>query len=241
MKYRKIAILVIVMLSTVFKSYPQSLLISCEEIIKSQEIEFVDKWYISSDDYLDVKVSVPQIKKWANEEARLKINSLLSDNTEEWINRTKKVVEEFLKDYPVPNQPYILATEYEVTDINRAISFYIDYYQYTGGAHGSTTKVSYTLDKESGENLKLNDLFKENYNYKSIVDNCVKKQIDKNKDFYFTGSDGFQGINEDTEFYIKDDDLIIYYQSYEIAPYATGLPEFKVPIKLFENNFKYVT
>ena len=31
--------------------------------------------------------------------------------------------------------------------IQNIISFYIDYYQFTGGAHGITTRMSYNIDR----------------------------------------------------------------------------------------------
>ena len=32
---------------------------------------------------------------------------------------------------------------------------------------------------------------------------------------------------------------MIYYQLYDIAPYVFGIPEFKIPLKLFNENYVY--
>ena len=31
----------------------------------------------------------------------------------------------------------------------------------------------------------------------------------------------------------------MYYQQYEIAPYASGIPQFKIPLSLFGENYLY--
>ncbi len=57
----------------------------------------------------------------------------------------------------------------------------VTYYQYTGGAHGLTTKVSYNYNLKTGNELKLKDLFKEGFDYKSIIDKKVKEDIEKKR------------------------------------------------------------
>ncbi|MFR3751201.1 MAG: RsiV family protein [Enterocloster sp.] len=32
------------------------------------------------------------------------------------------------------------------------------------------------------------------------------------------------------QFFLRPGYIVIYYQQYEIAPYATGIPEFSIPI-----------
>ena len=52
-----------------------------------------------------------------------------------------------LKIRPAPLMPYQLYARYKVTNNSDIISFYIDYYQFTGGAHGVTTRIAYNIDK----------------------------------------------------------------------------------------------
>jgi len=35
-------------------------------------------------------------------------------------------------------------------------------------------------------------------------------------------------------YYLSNDGLVIYYQQYEIAPYATGIVEFTIPFSVLE-------
>ncbi|MBF7084764.1 DUF3298 domain-containing protein, partial [Desulfallas sp. Bu1-1] len=48
----------------------------------------------------------------------------------------------------------------------------------------------------------------------------------------FEGDMGFQSISENHPYYIKDNYIVLCFGAYEIAPYAAGMPEFKIPIDL---------
>lgn len=239
MKCLKIAILVAMMLSTVFESYPQSLLISSEYNYTYSQVEVVDKIYNSANDYLKVDVIIPQVDKLHNKNKQDEINNIIITWTEEWINDAKTIADEYFLNGPAPGIPYELFARYNLNKIHSTLSFYIDYYQFTGGAHGITTRKAYTLDNSTGNLLSIGDLFKEGYNYKRKIDDLIRLEIENNPEIYFTGKEGFNGIDSNTKFYIDNDNLVIYFGQYEIAPYVTGIPEFNIPIKIFGDNFKY--
>lgn len=87
--------------------------------------------------------------------------------------------------------------------------------------------------------MKLEDIFKKDFLYKDVINNEISRQIKKDPDRYFTGKDGFNGINENQNFYIKNKKLVIYFELYEIAPYASGISEFVIPNKIIKENMKY--
>lgn len=239
MKWLKQAILVMVILSTVFYTYPQCMLISEINNNAFLKVNIVDKIYKSKSDYLKIDVVIPQVKELSNKNKENSLNNLITNWTEEWINEVKYIADEYFKNGPSPLTPYQLMSKYNITSLEKIISFYIDYYQYTGGAHGATIRKSYNIDELTGEILTLKDLFKEDYNYKDIIDLNIKNEIGKNPDIYFSGKEGFNGIDDKTKFYIEDDKLVIYYGEYEIAPYVTGMPKFFIPLNIFKENFKY--
>ena len=83
------------------------------------------------------------------------------------------------------------------------------------------------------EYIKLQDLFKEGYDYKNIINKNIISQIEQlviddpqNKGIY-----EFSSIKENQKFYIQDDNIVIYFDLYDIAPYAAGIPKFKINIK----------
>lgn len=232
---------ILIVLIAITNTCPQGVLIN----LNSQFVEsslVVDKIIKEKNDYLTIDVKIPQINGLNNKEAEKVINNKILDFTNMWISDVKQIAQEY---YGSPNNvypifPYQLIAKYTMKSQNKILSFYIDYYQFTGGAHGITNRVSYNIDINTGRELLLNDLFVDEYEYEKVINNEIKKQIAKNPDIYFPGKDGFNGINKNQQYFIDGNNLVVYFGLYEIAPYVTGIPEFKIPIKLFGESFKYI-
>lgn len=239
MKWLKMWFLVILMLLISIGSYPQAMLKSGELNEDNSNIKVVDKIYKSKNNYLDINVIVPQVTDMSNKKQEDIINNKITKWTEDWINEVKQIADEYFKDKPEPLMIYQLYARYKLTNNSDIISFYIDYYQFSGGAHGITNRIAYNIEKSSGNEMKLKDIFKDNYNYKDVINEEINRQISKDPDRYFTGKDGFNGIGDNQNFYIKNNTLVIYFGLYEIAPYASGISEFIIPNNLLEGNFKY--
>ncbi len=115
------------------------------------------------------------------------------------------------------------------------LSLTVDYYQYTGGAHGGTDRRPYNIDLATGQDLALKDLFADGYDYAALINQEIRRQIAADVDgMYFDGVEGFNGISDDQTYYLQDGNLVIYFGQYEIAPYAAGMPEFKIPFSLLQ-------
>lgn len=239
MKCLKMWFLVTLMLLTIITSYPQALLKTCKLNEDNSQVYIVDKIYKSKNDYLDINVIIPQIEGLNNEKNQSCVNDKIIKWTETWISEVEQIADEYFKEGPSPIMPYQLYSRYKITNKNDIISFYIDYYQFTGGAHGVTNRIAYNVDELTGEQLQLKDIFSNDFNYKDIINKEINIQISKDPDRYFTGKDGFNGISDNQNFYVKNNGVIIYFGLYEIAPYAAGISEFFIPNKLLEGNLKY--
>lgn len=97
---------------------------------------------------------------------------------------------------------------------------------------------SYNYNLINGKKLELSDIFKENIDYKKIVNEYIYYVISQNPDIYFKGDDGFKGIKENQSFYIDNDGIVVYFSLYEIAPYYVGIPKFKMKFSKFSKYFK---
>ncbi|MDZ4993072.1 DUF3298 domain-containing protein [Clostridium perfringens] len=199
-----------------------------EEVNK---IDVVEKSIEENTDKYDVKIKYPMVVGGKKEVVE-KINKTIEDYTVEWLNDLKLLVQEYSKTYEEAGaeMPKMEAYSlFESFNTDEVISLPVTYYQYTGGAHGLTTKVSYNYDLKNGKELKLKDLFKEGFDYKSIIDKKVREEIAKEKDVYFENGALFKGVNENQDYYLNKDGVIVYFQQYEIAPYSSGIREFKIP------------
>lgn len=141
-----------------------------------------------------------------------------------------------VNNYPI--RMYEVYVDYEVTyNQNCALSLYFDQYEYTGGAHGLTVRSSDNWNLKRSREIKLNEVIVGQINPKVFIIENVLRQIDQSKkeeDFlYFDDYDKLVRENlKNQDFYLSDDGVVIYFQQYAIAPYASGLRTFLIPYSL---------
>ncbi|MDD3365166.1 MAG: protease inhibitor I42 family protein [Syntrophomonas sp.] len=193
-------------------------------------------------DHMSVDLNIPVITGLADNSIQANLNALWEKDAMELKTKLVAEIEDYVKynqnnDFPI--RPYELLTRYQETyQIEKIMSLYVDYYQYTGGAHGITDRRNYNMDLVNGKQLALKDLFQDGYDYQSIINNEVRQQIAANPDKYFAGNMGFNGIAENQRYYIQPGFLVVYFSHYEIAPYAAGIPEFKIPLAKFPDGVR---
>lgn len=227
--------------SMLYTAYPQELCIS-SKILNEKKIQLGEKSINKNLDYLKEDIKIPQLLNGNDEKKINSINNVINNDILPKVEEVERVSKEYFEDsgQEKPRFPYEAHSRYTVSeDNNLIISLYNDYYEYLGGAHGMTTRTSYTIDKEKESLLSLSNLFTKGYNYSDKINEEIKKEIGKNPENYFDSGSVFKGINENQSFYIEGDNLVIYYQLYELAPYVFGFPEFKIPLKLFGQNYIY--
>lgn len=219
---------------------------------------FVNASVLSSD--LSIKITTKNIKEDLPEfKCNIKIpriqtkddSSLTKTINDEILSFSNKLKERFefdSKEYSesalkqgYPIRPYVLSSEYHIPyNQNNLLSIKNVFYEYTAGAHGYYYFRTYTLDFTSGKKLMLKDLFPKDYDYTSIITNEIINQISLHTELYFPEyTESAQKLPVSYNFFIEPGYLVIYYNLYEIAPYASGMPEFKIPISLFGENINF--
>ncbi|MFV0440291.1 MAG: stalk domain-containing protein [Lachnospirales bacterium] len=113
---------------------------------------------------------------------------------------------------------------------------YVSFQVYSFVAVGSSNQTDkyYTIDKETGDFLTLEDVYGDDYN--TFVKNSIKSQISVQQaqdpeeySFYFQDSIDDLVIDEDTNFYINDNSqLVVVLPKYAIAPGVYGALEFTI-------------
>lgn len=107
-------------------------------------------------------------------------------------------------------------------------------------ASGYEHNQFYTIDKQTGNVVTLEDLFAEGSDYISAISENIKTQMkyqmaaDEGVIYFLDNDDmpefNFQGITEQTNFYFNEkDELVIAFDEYEVAPGSMGAPEFVIP------------
>lgn len=148
--------------------------------------------------------------------------------TELYDTALRQYFEAIDNDYPL--RTFEALQTFELTyNFDCILSLYFDRYQYTGGAHGSTLRASQTWNLQKGRQIKLGELIRAD-SYVSYILNEVKAQIEQNPDIYFENYESLirQTFNT-SSFYCTPKGIVVYYQQYDIAPYASGIREFFIP------------
>ncbi|MBT2690964.1 DUF3298 and DUF4163 domain-containing protein [Bacillus sp. ISL-47] len=116
---------------------------------------------------------------------------------------------------------------YEVKNNQRdVLSLSLNNYVYHfHAAHGMTVIKSLTFDLQKGTQVALKDLFKPGSDYVKRISDLIAVQI-KERDIPLLVD--FTAIKPEQDFYIADKALVVYFQLYEITPYAYGFPMFPI-------------
>lgn len=235
---RKIAFLLLIIIM-VFNNK----LVFAHNIETYMEVSIENKQIKEETEYVKANLVMPIIKVKDNNELGEKLTEKINNDILIWRSDLTELAYQYKQDYSKDNIPFHefeLITKYEVTyNKNNILSIPINYYQYTGGAHGLTTKIPYNIDLVTSEPIKLSQLFKDGTDYQGKINKYIKEEIAKQPEQYFNNGEDFKGVKEKQDFYIANDGIVVYFQVYEIAPYVSGIREFKIPFSLIESDLKY--
>lgn len=194
-------------------------------------------------DTIKVDLKIPVFSGLENQDVQTALNAMLEKEALDFKKEVAASLSEYLQDAQDNNftpNPFGVATDFAIgTQGQEVLSFYVDYYQYTGGAHGGTARTAYNIDLKTGKNLAIKEVFKSGYDYRTVINAEIQKQINLAPDEYFEGDMGFTGITDEASYYVKDGCLVVYFQQYEIAAYARGIPEFSIPLSTFGSQLAY--
>lgn len=214
------------------KTFKIKVIVPADESRKGSDLFINTRDLKDNGKYMIVDMKVPVITGVRDPAVQAAINQRWLKDAMDFRDSVASGLADYLKDaqeMAMPNNPFGSYSSYETCTLKPGfISMYVDYYQYTGGAHGLTDRMAYNIDLSNGNKVMLGDLFTSGYAYESKINQAIAAAIKSSPEMYFDGA--FSGIKENQEYYIKDNHLIIYFQQYEIAPYAAGIPEFSIPL-----------
>lgn len=190
--------------------------------------------------YLEYQISRPYFHNFYDQEFQNKLNTYYKTMTSRFkttlANEAKKYYKES-QESDAPFHPYVANVDYKVTlQQSPLLSLYLNYYQYTGGAHGIYTWKANTFDLKQKKVLRLADLFQKNSNYKDTIRAEIVRQIKQNESIYFPDAAEKVMSTKKFNYFLEPDNLVIYFSLYEIAPYVSGIPQFRIPYTLLRDS-----
>lgn len=183
----------------------------------------------------EANVDIPQItdENSGNQENLLGINKTI----EEYADQLIAMYEHDLQASEGEGH-YALESTYEVVrDDDRYLSIRINSLVVMGS--GNQFARIFNVDKETGELLTLKDLFADTEDYITVISDNIKEQMqeqmaaDENLTYFIKSEEdpyGFDTVTEENNFYLNEqDELVIVFDEYEVAPGFLGVVEFAVP------------
>lgn len=133
-----------------------------------------------------------------------------------------------------------LMTMYDYTKMNHLLSLCIDVDMFTGGAHGNHMLTAYTMNTKTGTVYKkLSDLFQKDSGYNHILTTKILAKIKENPDMYFpNAADTIREMDGSYNFFLDGNEIVIYFNEYDIAPYAAGRIYFRFPVEEWKDYLK---
>lgn len=192
--------------------------------------------YVVNDGGYQADIKTPKIEGLLDKELEDKINNDFKDNANALILAFESDIKELKEQFPDEKVNFGIDSGYIVRTDNESI-LAIDTYIENTIASSSSTHKFYTIDKKTKTLITLPSLFKKDSNYISKLSEYIKaemkRQNDNGSNTYWIDdpiAGTFESIKEDQNFYINNDaSIVICFDKYEVAPGASGSPEFVIP------------
>ncbi len=191
-------------------------------------------------EYIQSNINIPVIT-YEDKDIQDKINKDIQDDVNIYYEEVKKQAKNLHDALQITNIKFISEVDYEVKkNEGNLLSMIITKYTYSGGAHGFTENIPYNYDLRDGKNVKLNDLFEDEIDYIQILNDEINRQINEEikKNPEYKDMIYFKTIDKSQPFYIKDNNLTLYFGLYEIAPDVAGIIELEINEDVIEHELK---
>lgn len=158
------------------------------------------------------------------------ISGVKDKNKEKMMNERLGILSQ-IKDIESGELEYSYLGDFNISFFKKdLLAFELFGYNYPfGAAHGMPSRVYAHINLKNGNFYELKDLFKKHSDYVKRLSEIIQKQIDEKGEEIGIWKDQYKGIKADQPFYVTEDDLHIYFEPYEIAPYAAGFVTFNIP------------
>jgi len=107
----------------------------------------------------------------------------------------------------------------------------LENYQFTGGAHPNTHTVFLNFDLDSGQLLDWSDVLTDSLGFVHLAEAAFREVWDISDEVNLDEAGFFWGesFHPPANFSLEEEGLRLYYNTYEIAPYALGPTDFILP------------
>ena len=206
------------------------------EIVTFRNYEYKDEHNIANVEIPEVLVD--DTNKNVSEDNK----ETLTETTKEINAEIRGIADKFVKEFEenLKNkegyQDVIVSSEIMQTTDNY---FTIKLMCYQGMASGAEWDYYYTIDLQTGEYLQLANLFEKGSDYKTVISENIKEQMqaqmdaDENVSYWLNEEMeewNFKAITDETAFYLNENnEIVISFNEGDVAPMYMGVVQFIIP------------
>lgn len=196
-------------------------------------------------------IEVPEIQPVVPDTAGIQnseIQDKLDHTTDEINAEIQKITDDLIKEFEAG-----LESEMGYQDVlvkSEILASTSDYFTlklicYQGAGSGYEWNYFYTIDLNTGERLKLKDIFVEGADYITPISENIKQQMreqmEADENVYYWLEDeveewNFKQITEETSFYLNEKgNVVIGFNEGDVAPMYMGTVEFEIPGEVIDS------
>lgn len=195
--------------------------------------------------------NVPFISGLGDEKFEAAINKQIADEIVETVRIFENEYNELRADISNESNPDAKKNLTELSEryayqsdlytVTKSINYYaiaVPRYEYTGGAHPSFSLRIYNIGVPQKKLLSLSDILKDESCIQDIEEMLAEKsKTDDYKDLLYESTKEVK-ITDESNFYLASEKLVIFYQPYEIGPFASSFIVFEIPFEDLEGLLK---
>lgn len=213
--------------------------VESEKTVSKKSTKYTVVQLSEKSEYLNSLIKYPKFEDYSL------LNKVVKNSVENYFNSFNKYAksdwEELNKVRAIDNivtPPFDYNVSFEVSETKKYISVLLRTYINNGGAHGSTTLISYNFDK--AENRLVNIVEATGLSYKELSKYCnamIKSRLIKTNSLGSSEKEIEEWVNEGTfptpdnyEIFMMYDNYVkVFFEEYSVAPYALGEQTVDVP------------
>lgn len=185
---------------------------------------------------MKIDVTIPQFSGFSAAEA-------LNDKIQQIVDDGIAEVKDAAKYTHTAGTSLYFGSNYDYSIHGNILSVWLNNDEYTGGAHPNSYIRSVTVNMKTGEFYnKLGSLFQDEAAGKKEVTGMMiqnlTKQSELDSDMLSSAVSRIKARNGDFQFYIDNSSLVTYFDTYDLLPYAYGIPKFSLDLSKMHAKIK---
>ena len=182
------------------------------------------------DDKILIQTAIPEFSGFS---AAKELNAKISKVSQDGIAQLKEDTKDLQIGDTAGAGSLYYASFFDYTRNSDVLSVRVTSENYSGGAHGTHWITAFTVNTKTGEFYStLGSLFKDAQAGEQKITDQILTRINAQPDAFFP--EAAQTVKDKKGnylYYLDGGTLVVYFDLYELVPYAGGIPTFEFPVK----------